>query len=1668
MAAAAAVTFLAVSSAQAVTVRWVRVDNATHPWDDACNNPTCSWWTDSGGGGYHEPAFGDTVRIRRFSQSEHPHWGPSPYTIDIEANTLYISAKDWTSGSTKTGDGQHLYLTERTTGNVSNGTFLTVNNLEVGYTDQGDVTVNQYSGANEQSLLTTGAARVGYGLFGDGKVTVDGDLSQWDANGTTYIGHSGGEGLVEIKNEGRWESQTVRLGYTSGSEGEVKLSGQDTVWVTKGVTTLGYSGNGTGDVSIDAKAGMYLGSSLSIGRYGDGDLDVSSYGLLTDDNPPAGYGGGGGGDDHHLAKIYIGEQSTGVGALSVHDAGSGLRSTIENGGTIYVGHRGEGTFSVYGGGEFQGANVTIGTYGGATGSAQISHADSIWNQTDTLTIGDAGTGTFYADTGGVTVDTGDVILGKQSGGDGTAYLDGDSSSQESNWDSAGTVTVGAAGTGELNIGNHARLESDNGTLGELSGGDGTVNVDGWNASWAALNKLIVGGAGTGVLNITGGAIVHGTTASGNEVAVVANDGGSSGTVNLTGSNARWTNQSGFQVGLGGQALVDIQGGIMSGSGGDIDVGVLSGSDGKIIVDGSGGRLTAGGALNVGIQGQGTIEASGGARIESTGGVIDSNGTQTGVVDLTGSGTRWDSSGNLDVGQDGKGSLTIEAGAVVTSVKGQVAVNNGSEGTVDIDGSGTAWNASGDLRLGFGGTATVQVTGGATLSSDQNVFVGDGGTGEGTVTVSGANSTLSGTTLVVGYFGQGDVDVQNQGQLDTTNGYIGYYGNAGSDVDTVALTGSGSRWQNSGSMIVGRQGAASLSVGSGSQVDTNTMDVGQSVQGTLTVGGTANVTGALTLGGTGGTGDATVTGQLNTGSLVVGNAGTGSLLVENGGTVDNGLAIMANASGTNAVATVRGSGSTWDNSNDLKVGTGGTATLHIQTGGRVTNRDAIVGGQGSAPGTGTVNVSGSSTTWASSRDVIIGDNGAGTVNISGGTATVAGDTSVRGSGTLNLTGGLLWTQDFTLQNGSTFYHNAGTLRVDGGTYTPLANQDVVISGSNPFVHLTNGADLDTGTKDLIVATGTKKRGTLTVDNGSTVASRIGTIGTSGGGGTVTVTGSGSRWDLSSTLAVGNSGNGTLNVDDSAVVRNSLGVIGSASGAVGAVTVDGGAWQNTGSLYVGNQGSGNLTVRNGGSVTSSTSFIGAAGSGAGVASVTGSGSTWVMNKANLNIGHDGTGSLAILSGGEVSNAKGYIGGNSGGDGTVTVSGISGGTWHNNGLLTVGGGGTGVLNLYSGLVTSSGASIGADSGGSGTANVSGASATWTDAGDMTVGDYGSGRLNILNGAGVSTGNAHIGRRSGGDGRVDVASGAAWQVQGNLFLGQGDTGVLNILSGGSVTDVNTTTVGASGLMTVDGGSIDTGNLLVDSGIVDLKSSNGIVDTAAVTIQGGSFNLVGGISEVIKSLDIQGGKATLDGGTLGTSLGTEITGTGVLEGHGTVNGDVLNNGFVDGGTSNQWLAFAGDVTGSGDFGGNTRFEGSYGPGDGGADLIDMQNVVFAGSNTLLMELGGLSRGSAYDALNITGSLNLGGLLEVSLFGSFNPLLGNAFDLLDFDPQSLIGTFDALDLPSLAVGLLWDIADLYNTGVIRVVAQSSSSVPVPAAPWLLPAVLGLLAWRRFAGRACAN
>ncbi len=310
----------------------------------------------------------------------------------------------------------------------------------------------------------------------------------------------------------------------------------------------------------------------------------------------------------------------------------------------------------------------------------------------------------------------------------------------------------------------------------------------------------------------------------------------------------------------------------------------------------------------------------------------------------------------------------------------------------------------------------------------------------------------------------------------------------------------------------------------------------------------------------------VGGDLDVGSP---SPGVGTLTIQDGGTVTNDTGFIGNGASEQGEVTVSGqdgsgNASTWTNNGDLVVGQDGTGTLHIEDGGVVTNAWGYVGAGTGSQGDVIVSgrdVNGNASTWTSTGQVYIGDNGTGSLTILGGGVVSSGLVTIgaNSSGT-------------------------GTVTVSGHD----------INGNASTWNITNQIYIGDGGLN----------NTLDVLNGGVVNSGQGLIGyTSGSEGTVTVSGrdvngNASIWNAANNIYVGFSGDGTLAIADGATVSTSASgggaasvFIGYAAGGTGTVTVssstgDVSSLTATDRIEIGRDGAGTMTVGKGGFVSVSS--------------------------------------------------------------------------------------------------------------------------------------------------------------------------------------------------------------------------------------------------------------------------------------------------------------------------------------------------------------------------------------------------------------------------------------------------------------------------------------------------
>ena len=203
------------------------------------------------------------------------------------------------------------------------------------------------------------------------------------------------------------------------------------------------------------------------------------------------------------------------------------------------------------------------------------------------------------------------------------------------------------------------------------------------------------------------------------------------------------------------------------------------------------------------------------------------------------------------------------------------------------------------------------------------------------------------------------------------------------------------------------------------------------------------------------------------------------------------------------------------------------------------------------------------------------------------------------------------------------------------------------------------------------------------------------------------------------------------------------------------------------------------------------------------------------------------------------------------------------------------------------------------------------------------------------------------------------------------------------------------------------------------------IVNAAPATTAG--FVKQGDGNMIVSGDSTYNGATTVSGGTL-TLIGTLSGTTGIdVQSGTTFNVSGVAGGYALGAT--QTLKGNGDVVGS------ATINGTLAPGASIGTLDFLNDVSFGATGIAGFEINKTGLTLSADLANVTGTLTLGGTLNVT--GTGDALVeGDTFNL--FDAASFAGTMAMGTMPTLDPGLFWDIADLSVDGTISVIPEPGS------------------------------
>ncbi|WP_349961485.1 autotransporter domain-containing protein [Rhizobium sp. ZPR3] len=660
----------------------------------------------------------------------------------------------------------------------------------------GDLTVGLASDGTLTALgaLQTSSASIGSHAGVTGTFDLTGSAANWQNSGTLLVGDQG-TGTFTVSAGGQYTgSGPVYVGYASGSNGSVTVSGQssftlsggqslfvgydgqgsfdltDGATASTGDATLGYGTGGTGSVSVSGAGTSWLiDGDLVVGRDGTGTIIIATGATVSNDNATIGLGNGGGTSSATISGL--GSQWTTSGVLTVGSSGAGALSiysgsTVSSGsaiigrfasGSVTVGGAGSlwntgallvggdhndadssganGKLDISTGGEVTSSSAVIADGKNSAGAVTVDGAGSHWDINADLTVGNEGSGSLSV-SGSASASAATVTLGKETSSSGTLVVIGNGS----HFDMSGELQDGAAGSGSLQVLADGSLSTGNASLGTEAGGNGQALVSGAGSHWAIDGELDVGSSSGG----TGSLAVSSQGALTSQSASIGTATDATGSVTVTGSGSNWTNQGNLTVGDAGASTLDvIQGGTVKTA--NATIGNAAGSNGAVNVTGEGSVLSVDDRLTVGNAGNASLTLSGGSTLSASSLTIAAQTSSTASVNV-----------GAALGQTATGAATLDVDTIhFGSGDGSLVFNFGGAAqtlAATIDGNGSLYVASGDVTLtgnssAFSGVTSISggslivdgTLGGSINLSGYGVL---GGTGTVGSTVVGAGATLS--------------------------------------------------------------------------------------------------------------------------------------------------------------------------------------------------------------------------------------------------------------------------------------------------------------------------------------------------------------------------------------------------------------------------------------------------------------------------------------------------------------------------------------------------------------------------------------------------------------------------------------------------------------------------------------------------------------------------------------------------------------------------------------------------------------------------------------------------------------------------------------------------------------------------------------------------------------
>ena len=484
---------------------------------------------------------------------------------------------------------------------------------------------------------------------------------------------------------------------------------------------------------------------------------------------------------------------TGTGTVAALRFGGAVAWEVTSGAilnaatSVVVGQDGVGTVLIDGGASLKGL--------GASGEAASVTVDGAsWDSTGELVIGALGAGNLTIRDGADLRAAADgsspaMVLGASSGANGSLLVTGGNSRATL----TGQLNVGQAGNGTLTVSNlGTMLTGDIGSsdpsagfdIAQLAGGSGRASVIGTNSLLSNVGQFVVGDAGLGSLSIEAGATVKTAALSTflGPAAMIANTAAASGSfVVVSGVGSTWRVSGLLDVGGDGSGVLELSGGATV-TAQSLDAGIFAAAVGQIGLTGVGTGLLIANDATVADDGAGVLSVLNGATFSATSLTVGNTANSSGAVVVSGNGSVINLSGALNVGTAlGIGDLTVGPGAAVhasvVNLQGQVVLEGGLlDPTVQLINQGQTAGGFGTIAAGdIIDEGVIQA--GGNKASQKLLLVNGNVLGGGTLTV---NGTLPGSSPA------GILQINAGGTLELTGAVI----NAATTTFTDNLTPTG--------------------------------------------------------------------------------------------------------------------------------------------------------------------------------------------------------------------------------------------------------------------------------------------------------------------------------------------------------------------------------------------------------------------------------------------------------------------------------------------------------------------------------------------------------------------------------------------------------------------------------------------------------------------------------------------------------------------------------------------------------------------------------------------------------------------------------------------------------------------------------------------------------------